>query len=486
MPKRGNQKSFIGDAMRQAGGARSLPKNAPIAIVGAGFAGLAAASRLISLGYNDVTIFEATNRTGGRVYPIAFADGYIQLGAEYINGRKNPIYEIARNLNVLEADNDEEEDDDPLENGILAAGDCTVSQNDRNAFTEFASPLMDKYESMAGQGDQTRSIGQLYSQDYQRFLSNQRATDKKSVYDALTRLYRSSYEAEWSADWNDLSLLNYDQFDTGDSESEEHSMNKMGYKAVLDFISTNVSRDKIKLNSRVTNIDYSGNEVKIRLESGLQPKTFQAVIVTASLGHLKKFARSLFTPQLSRTKLTAIDTLGFGSIGKLFLVYNQPWWSQNTETINILPVDGCTTNSPATDKLFTTFHPMAWNNNVLQGWLSGSAPAAIDAMSDDQVKTAVTGVFRRMLRNNTIPEPTRILRNKWTTDPLFGGTYSYISVAAAKNGASFDQIATPIVVNGQAKVLFAGEATHPDVYQTTIGAYISGRREADRLFLGNW
>lgn len=91
-----------------------------------------------------------------------------------------------------------------------------------------------------------------------------------------------------------------------------------------------------------------------------------------------------------------------------------------------------------------------------------------------------------MLKNSTIPEPTRILRNKWTTDPLFGGTYSYISVAAARNGANFDQIAAPIVVNGQAKVLFAGEATHHDVYQTTIGAYLSGRREANRLFMGNW
>lgn len=92
-------------------------------------------------------------------------------------------------------------------------------------------------------------------------------------------------------------------------------------------------------------------------------------------------------------------------------------------------------------------------------------------------------MFRRLLKNNTIPEPRQILRNKWTTDPLFGGAYSYISVAAAKNGANFDQLAQPIVVNGQAKVLFAGEATHSTAYQTTIGAYLSGRREAERLFM---
>jgi spermine oxidase len=93
-------------------------------------------------------------------------------------------------------------------------------------------------------------------------------------------------------------------------------------------------------------------------------------------------------------------------------------------------------------------------------------------------------LFRRLLNNDTIPAPSQILRNKWTSDPLFAGTYSYISVAAAKSGINFDQIAAPILVSGQAKVLFAGEATHHDVYQTTIGAFLSGKREAERLFNG--
>lgn len=92
--------------------------------------------------------------------------------------------------------------------------------------------------------------------------------------------------------------------------SEEHKMNKMGFKPVLDFIATNVSRNSIKLNSRVTTIDYSGDDIKIRLESGPQSKTFKAVIVTVPLGHLKKFARNLFTPSLLQAKQTAIDTLG--------------------------------------------------------------------------------------------------------------------------------------------------------------------------------
>lgn len=40
----------------------------PIIIVGAGAAGLGAAARLQSYGFTNVQIFEALNRTGGRVY----------------------------------------------------------------------------------------------------------------------------------------------------------------------------------------------------------------------------------------------------------------------------------------------------------------------------------------------------------------------------------------------------------------------------------
>lgn len=49
------------------------------------------------------------------------ADGYIQLGAEYINGRYNPIYDIAQNLGILNKV-DDDDGGDPIEDGILASG----------------------------------------------------------------------------------------------------------------------------------------------------------------------------------------------------------------------------------------------------------------------------------------------------------------------------------------------------------------------------
>uniref|UniRef100_A0A914W0J8 Amine oxidase domain-containing protein n=1 Tax=Plectus sambesii TaxID=2011161 RepID=A0A914W0J8_9BILA len=461
-------------------------KNSSIAIIGAGVAGLAAASRLIELGFTDVTIFEAQNRIGGRVFPVPFESGYLQMGAEYINGRNNPIYKIAQSLNILDKEeNDAMDSYDPLKDATFYSGNCALAQSSIEKFLKFIARLEKKFTKRATEGDEAdkaESIGHLYGEEYKKFAAEHAKLPKdKDVYDAMSHFYQAYYEAEWAADWNDLSLINFAQDNCSDPVDPVQIMNKQGYKAVLDHISANIPSSSIKLNSKVASIDYSGSGIRINLTSGPQKKKFQKVIVTVSLGHLKKFAKTLFHPSLPQAKQKAINELGFGAIGKLFLVYKNPWWDPEMTSLVTVAVESCA-NSTAADKLFHTFEPIPWSKNVLLGWLSGPGPAAIDAMSDDKVSTTVTSLFRRMLKNSTIPAPTKIFRNQWTTNPLFGGTYSYISVAAAKTGLSLnDQLAAPIVVDGVARVLFAGEATHEDVYATVIGAYSSGRREAERL-----
>jgi hypothetical protein len=74
-----------------------------------------------------------------------------------------------------------------------------------------------------------------------------------------------------------------------------------------------------------------------------------------------------------------------------------------------------------------------------------------------------------------------LCRNRWTQMDLFGGSYSYVSVEQARANISHSRLSLPIRVNGVPRVLFAGEATHHRVFETAIGAFLSGRREADRI-----
>ena len=56
--------------------------------------------------------------------------------------------------------------------------------------------------------------------------------------------------------------------------------------------------------------------------------TADQVIATVPLGVLKADHESLFT-HLDEKKVNAINNLGNGCIGTLFLEWDQPWWSGN-------------------------------------------------------------------------------------------------------------------------------------------------------------
>lgn len=70
-------------------------KQPKIIVIGAGLSGMAAATKLMDNGFNNVVILEAENRIGGRIHSVNFSNGFIDLGAQWVHGVKNNIiYEI--------------------------------------------------------------------------------------------------------------------------------------------------------------------------------------------------------------------------------------------------------------------------------------------------------------------------------------------------------------------------------------------------------
>ena len=81
-------------------GARSERRKADVIVVGAGMAGLAAASRLKKEGA-EVIVLEARDRAGGRVWTSRSLGLPVDLGASWIHGRRrNPLTDMAGELRV--------------------------------------------------------------------------------------------------------------------------------------------------------------------------------------------------------------------------------------------------------------------------------------------------------------------------------------------------------------------------------------------------
>lgn len=80
----------------------------------------------------------------------------------------------------------------------------------------------------------------------------------------------------------------------------------------------------------MTNIKWNPNAssdmVKITCADG-SSYTAEHVIFTASLGVLKARHPTLFTPNLPEKKIKAINAIGYGTLDKIFLEFDKPFWS---------------------------------------------------------------------------------------------------------------------------------------------------------------
>jgi spermine oxidase len=87
---------------------------------------------------------------------------------------------------------------------------------------------------------------------------------------------------------------------------------------------------KVQLGKEVKNINWSGETIAIACVDG-SSYLADHVIFTASLGVLKDRHATLFTPKLPENKVKAIETIGFGALGKVFLEFEKPFWPVSDE-----------------------------------------------------------------------------------------------------------------------------------------------------------
>ncbi|KAE9548427.1 hypothetical protein FO519_008365 [Halicephalobus sp. NKZ332] len=273
------------------------------------------------------------------------------------------------------------------------------------------------------------------------------------------------------AEWDDLGEVGV-----------SYMTDKMGYKAIIDHLRSKIPDSKIHFNHRVANIDFSGPETILTFTDGKKIGGFDYVIVTSSIGHLKKFARKMFTPALPKRKLKAIDKIGMGTSAKIFFEFPDMSWKKE-EIFTPLPISGCLGRKQLDpiEEEFNTFQSVPWAPNILMTWIAGHGPRKIDNIDDEELSKIVVNLLRDVYSNDSIPFPTKIIRNKWTHNDLFGGSYSFVTFEQAQARIKHSDMSIPVKKDGKIRIQFAGEGTHHRIFQTCVGAFLSGRREADRI-----
>jgi monoamine oxidase len=415
-----------------------------VIVIGAGIAGLAAATKLRAAGLT-VTVLEARGRTGGRIWTDRAVLGFpCDMGAGWIHGPSadNPVTDLARRANAT-----------------------TYLTRDDSAIV---------YDS-AGRDVSTQQFGEAAAR-YQKLLTDLDALAAKldadiSVWEGINRIDPNLRTDPFII----YQLTAYGEFDAGGAAENLSIFNwrggskfpgkdvifPNGYDAVTNLVAQGID---VRLNQVVTQINYSANSVTVTTSQGVF--TGSHVVVTLPLGVLKKGSVT-FTPPLPSALRASIDKVLMGTVNKVFCQFDSAFWPTDTQYFGYhAPVKGLF----AYWLSYRTFSQI----NCLVGIAIGNGGAMIDSMSDAQVTASTSEALKVMFGPNT-PAPKKVNASRWNIDPFAYGAYSYGSLNTLP--ADFTTLAAAV----DNKLFFAGEHTSTLYKATVHGAFISGNEAADKI-----
>ncbi len=305
----------------------------------------------------------------------------MELGAQFIHGNgANPIYKLASEHGLVNDESESSDSEDESEDGEFYTPEgkrvpdhivkevCSVIDgifDDANKFYREGFPLDDVEES----------IGTFTHRQFYKYLRTACAAESdelirmregvfnwKFLNEKADNACRSLYETSIIA-WGE-----YVEFLDSNNEYNQVITFKpnQGFGSVINILLKSVPSSNIKLSTPVQKIVWDQQQTrsfpgpvegqvgsKADSNGAIPPTSAVAihtadgkiifadhVIVTCSVGFLKKSAHHMFQPLLPNDKLAAIHRLGFGTVNKIFLEFAQPWWDKDISGVQFAWTNG--------------------------------------------------------------------------------------------------------------------------------------------------
>ena len=408
-----------------------------VVIIGGGIAGLTAARELLRHDCT-VTVLEAKDRFGGRIHTIREGELPIELGAEFVHGKSKPLLKAIRDAGLSTHEV-------PANNRIFENGKMRPIK------------IWDKVGEVMN-----RINPRPPDCSFEEFISRQKLdTRTRHLMLAFVQGFDAAHPELISAH----ALLKAER-SAEKMEGEAQGRVNEGYSALVQFFEKEIRMRGGALvpNAPVRRVRWKSGSVEIIIRRAGSEEMFpaEAALVTLPLGVWK--AREVqFEPSLAK-KQEAADTLQFGNVLKITLVFRKQWWPKGNFGFIQAPKERI---------------PVWWSDPrgpVLTGWAGGPIADALQTQSPTQLEALALSILRKIFGTGSLRgQLVSSHCYNWANDPHIRGAYSYIPV----NGLQLPKLLGAPVED---TLFFAGEATVRDAQTGTVfGALESGLRAAREI-----
>jgi hypothetical protein len=283
--------------------ARHSDKRPRVAVIGAGFAGLRCATVLLQSGF-EVTVYEARNRIGGRVYQVSSGSQLVDVGANWIHQpNDNPIMAIAKKTGTILF---------PRPPGLTIHG--SDGQRWTREYSEEVAKatraiLNEAYEYSlhhSAEIDPDTSMMDYFSAEAEKGYPDQ----KQLVTDMTSDAARMG---QWDGEPIEKQSLKFHGVEDGPGGNDNFVAST--YKDVVDYMAKPLlQQGVILLNQKVKNVtrvpDSDNEKIVVELQVGSK-KSFDEAVVTCPLGWLQLHQETFFTPALPMKLSRAMNNTGY-------------------------------------------------------------------------------------------------------------------------------------------------------------------------------
>ena len=388
-----------------------------VIVVGAGFAGLAAADALANAGV-DVEVFEARDRVGGRVWSVPFAGAVAERGAEFVLPHDRTVRAVADRLGLA----------------LVRKGTLYGNREPRGGSHPVSGAevlaAVTRLGSAPGAGTLVDVLG--------------RGEVEPDVAEAIRARFEVS--CAYPADDLDSSVLTeggagaFGDFDTWTVEG--------GNDRIARELAAGL-HGAVRLSAPVSSVAWRDGEVRV-VAGGREAAADAAVIaVPASV-----LSRVSFDPPLPRAK----TEVRYGQAAKLFVGLRTP--APPSQTLSVPDRFWCYTQLGADGDPLPFVGAFAGSPRALE---------SLDVRSGPGHWLAALG----RLRPDLDLDVDSVLLSTWADDPWVQGAYSA--------GSATSPIDTVALRRSVGPLAFAGEHTAGGWHGLMEGALRSGQRAAQEL-----